>query len=123
MHPKKLARMWAVAGLLAIGLAVIGSPARAQDPKAPMATPDRTGAITVTIGGQVQFQMKTKKAIKEAFVENERVVTVLAKQGFPDTLILIGRSAGMSRLDVIDADNVKESYVILVQRDLEMLKN
>jgi len=123
MHPKKFARMWAVAGLLAIGLAVGDTPARAQDPKsAPMATADRTGAVTVTIGGQVQFQMKTKKAIKEAFVENERVVTVLAKQGEPQTLILIGRSAGMSRLDVIDADNVKESYLIVVQRDLEMLK-
>lgn len=123
MHPKKLARMWAVAGLLAVGLAAVGSPARAQDPKsAPMATADRTGAVTVTIGGQVQFQMKTKKPIKEAFVENERVVTVLAKQGEPETLILIGRSAGLSRLDVIDKDNVKESYVIVVQRDLEMLK-
>jgi pilus assembly protein CpaC len=124
MHPKKFARMWAVAGLLAVGLAVGGTSARAQDPKsAPMATADRTGAVTVTIGGQVQFQMKTKKPIKEAFVENERVVTVLAKQGEPQTLILIGRSAGMSRLDVIDADNVKETYLIVVQRDLEMLKN
>jgi pilus assembly protein CpaC len=104
-------------------MAVIGSPARAQDPKsAPMATADRTGAITVTIGGQVRFQMKTKKRIKEAFVENERVVTVLAMADDPTSLVLIGRSAGMSRLDVVDVDNVKETYVIVVQRDLEMLK-
>ena len=41
----------------------------------------------------------------------------------PSTLILVGRSAGSSRLEVTDADNGKESYLIIVQRDLEMLKN
>lgn len=124
MHPKKLARMWAVAGLLAIGLALVGSPARAQDPKlAPMATADRTGAVTVSIGGQVRFQMKSKKRIKEAFNENDRVVQVLADATDPSVLILVGRSAGTSRLEVTDVDNAKESYLIVVQRDLEMLKN
>ena len=124
MHPKKLARTWAVAGLLAIGLTAIVSPAQAQDPKlAPMATADRTGAVTVTIGGQVRFQMKTKKAIKEAFNENDRVVQVLADATDPSTLILVGRTAGTSRLEVTDVNGVKESYLIVVQRNLEMLKN
>jgi pilus assembly protein CpaC len=124
MHPKNSARSWAVAGLLAIGLALVGSPARAQDPKsAPMATADRTGAVTVTIGGQVRFQMKSKRPIKEAFNENERVVQVLADATDPTTLILVGRSAGSSRLEVTDVMGAKESYLIVVQRDLEMLKN
>jgi pilus assembly protein CpaC len=124
MHPKKLARKWAVAGLIAIGMAAFGSPAEAQEPKAaPMATPDRTGAVTVTIGGQVRFQMKSKKRIKEAFNENDRVVQVLADATDPSILILVGRTAGSSRLEITDVDNGKESYLIIVQRDVEMLRN
>ncbi|MSR52230.1 MAG: hypothetical protein EXS09_02945 [Gemmataceae bacterium] len=125
MHPMKLARLWALAGLLAVGLAVLADrPAAAQDPKsAPMATPDRTNAVTVTIGGQVRFQMKSKKRIKEAFNENERVVRVLADATDPATLILIGQAAGTSRLELTDIDGAKESYLIVVQRDVEMLRN
>ena len=124
MHPTKFARTWAVAGLLAGLVALNGGPARAQDKKdSPMATPDRTGAVTVTIGGQVRFQMKSKKRIKEAFNENDRVVQVLADASDPSTLILIGRAAGTSRLELTDADGAKESYLIVVQRDLEMLRN
>ena len=41
----------------------------------------------------------------------------------PSTLILVGRAAGTSRLELTDVDGVKESYLIVVQRDLEMLKN
>jgi pilus assembly protein CpaC len=125
MHPMKVARTWAVAGLLAIGLATLADgPARAQEKKdPPMAVPDRTGAVSVTIGGQVRFQMKSKKRIKEAFNENDRVVQVLADAVDPTTLILIGRSAGTSRLELTDIDNGKESYLIVVQRDVEMLRN
>ena len=123
MHPTKLARMWAVAGLLA-GLVVRpGVRPRPRNRTRPMATPDRTGAMTVTIGGQVRFQMKTKKRIKEAFNENDRVVQVLADATDPSTLILIGRAAGTSRLEMTDVDGAKESYLIIVQRDVEMLRN
>jgi pilus assembly protein CpaC len=128
MHPKKVARVWAVAGLLAVGLTGLsGVPAGAQDKdkKAtpPVATADRTGAVSVAIGGQVRFQMKTKKRIAEAFNENDRVVRVLADATDPTTLILIGVSAGTSRLELTDADGAKETYLVIVQRDLEMLKN
>jgi pilus assembly protein CpaC len=127
MHPKKVARVWAVAGLLAVGLTGLsGVPAGAQEKKAPappVATADRTGAVSVAIGGQVRFQMKTKKRIAEAFNENDRVVRVLADATDPTTLILIGVSAGTSRLELTDADGAKENYLVIVQRDLEMLKN
>ena len=125
MHPTKFIRAWAAAGLLAGLAALTTGPAAQAQPKAepPMATPDRTGAISVTIGGQVRFQMKTKKRIREAFNENDRVVQVLADATDPSTLILIGRQAGTSRLEVSDVDGAKESYLIVVQRDVEMLKN
>src|SRR5436305_13214084 len=87
-----------------------------------MAIPDKTGAVSVSIGGQVRFQMRTKKPIKEAFNENDRVVQVLADQLDPSTLILIGRAAGTSRLELVDRDGARESYLIVVQRDVEMLR-
>ncbi|HKB00625.1 MAG TPA: hypothetical protein VKD90_00335 [Gemmataceae bacterium] len=125
MHPKKVALTWAGAGLLALGLAALsGGPAGAQEKKAtaPVATADRTGAISVAIGGQVRFQMKTKKRIAEAFNENDRVVRVLADASDPSSLILIGVSAGTSRLELTDVDGAKESYLVVVQRDVEMLR-
>jgi pilus assembly protein CpaC len=125
MHPTKFIRAWAATGLLAGLAALTTGPAAVAQPKAepPMATPDRTGAISVTIGGQVRFQMKTKKRIREAFNENDRVVQVLADATDPSALILIGRQAGTSRLEVTDVDGAKESYLVVVQRDVEMLKN
>ena len=64
-----------------------------------------------------------QEADREAFNENDRVVQVLADATDPTTLILIGRAAGTSRLEVTDADGAKESYLIVVQRDVEMLRN
>ena len=125
MHPTKFARKWVAAGLLAGLVVLTGGPAWAQPKKdpTPMATPDRTGAVTVTIGGQVKFQMRSKKPIAEAFNENDRVVQVLADAQDPSTLILIGRAAGTSKLELTDRDGAKESYLIVVQRDVEMLRN
>src|SRR5947209_6683438 len=124
MHPKKLTRAWVAAGLLAAIASLTGGPAGAQEKKdsSPMATPDKTGAVSLSIGAQVRFQMRTKKPIKEAFNENDRVVTVLADQLDPSTLILIGRAVGSSRLELVDRDGARETYLVVVQRDLEMLR-
>lgn len=123
MHPTKFARAWVVAGLLVGMFAMTGGPARAQEKKAPappMATPDQTGAVTIGIGLQVRFQMKTKKRIKEAFNEDDRVVRVMADALDPTTLILIGRVPGTSRLELTDTDGGKETYMIVVESDLEL---
>jgi pilus assembly protein CpaC len=124
MHPKKVARTWAGAGLLALGLAALsGGPAWGQPKKdAPTVSADRTGAISVAIGGQVRFKMRTGKRIAEAFNENDRVVRVLADANDPNSLILIGVAAGTSRLEVTDVDGAKEAYLVVVQRDVEMLR-
>jgi pilus assembly protein CpaC len=66
--------------------------------------------------------MKSKKRIAEAFNENDRVVRVLADANDPSSLILIGVAAGTSRLELTDVDGAKESYLIVVQRDVEMLR-
>jgi len=126
MHLTKLKRAWAVAAAVALGAAGIAPPATAQErlaPTAPMATFDKSGAIVVSIGGQSRFQMKTKKRIKDAFNENDRAVQVLADANDPTTLILFGRAAGTSKLELTDEAGGKENYVIVVQRDMELLRN
>lgn len=130
MHPTKVTRHWAATALLAVGLtALAGAPASGQeppkdpkDPKAPAATADRPAAVSVPLGGQVRFQMRTKKRIREAFNENDRVLQVLADASDPSVLILVGRTAGSSRLEVVDADGARETYLVVVQRDVEMLR-
>jgi pilus assembly protein CpaC len=124
MHPKKFARVWAVAGLLAVGLmGLTGGIAGAQEKKdPPMAVPGPSGAVTVNIGGQVRIQMKTKKRIAEAFNENDRVVRVLVNELDNTTLILIGQAVGTSKLELRDVDGVRESYLVVVERDLELLR-
>ena len=123
----KLARAWAVAGLMAALTAVTGGPAGAQEKKAPtpmpMAVPDQTGAISVTLGGQVRFQMATKRPIAEALNENDRVAQVLADASDRSFLVIRGLTAGTSRLTVKDADGKEEKYLIVVTRDVEALRN
>lgn len=116
--------MWAVAGLLAVGLmGWTGGIAGAQEKKdPPMAVPGPSGAITVNIGGQVRVQMKTKKRIAEAFNENDRVVRVLVNDVDPTTLILIGQAVGTSKLELKDVAGATESYLVVVERDLELLR-
>jgi pilus assembly protein CpaC len=133
MHPKFKARVWSMAGLLALGLATMSSvPVWAQETSkdkaapavtAPMATFDKSGAVVVPVGGQSRFQMKSKKRIREAFNENDRVVQVSPDPEDPSKLILLGRTAGSSKLEVTDVDGNKENYLLVVQRDMELLKS
>lgn len=123
MHLTKFARAWAVSAMVALGFAAAPATAQERPPATPpMVTLDKSGAIPVTIGGQVRFQMKGAKPIKEAFNENDRVVQVLSDTSDPSKVILIGRAAGTSKLELTDTAGNKESYTVIVQRDMELLK-
>jgi pilus assembly protein CpaC len=128
MHPTKATRLWTAAAVLTMGIAVLAGSAGAQEKdkekkKDESAVADKSGAVTVTIGGQQRFQMKSKKRIRDVFNENDRVVEVRPDATDPTAIILLGRSAGTSRLELTDADGGKETYLVVVQRDLELLKN
>src|SRR5262245_32422809 len=129
MHPTKATRLWTAAAVLAMGIAVLAGSAGAQDKDKEKkkdettVSADKSGAVTVTIGGQQRFQMKSKKRIRDVFNENDRVVEVRPDATDPTAIILLGRSAGTSRLELTDADGGKETYLVVVQRDLELLKN
>ncbi|WP_020470323.1 hypothetical protein [Zavarzinella formosa] len=126
MHPTMiLKRARTVMAVIALGGAGIAFPAQAQErpaQPAPMAIFDKNGSVIISIGGQSRFQMRTKRPIKEAFNENDKIVQVLADASDPSTLILIGRVPGTSRLDLTDGNGGKESYLIVVDSEDEALR-
>lgn len=125
MHRKFTWRALLKASLLAAGL-IVGSQTattHGQEKLPPMAKADQSGGVVVTIGGQSRLQMRTKKPIRRADNENDRIVQVLGDATDPTVILLIGRAAGTSRIDLTDSDGNRESYTVIVQRDMEMLRN
>jgi hypothetical protein len=73
-------------------------------------------SLNLPVGEKVDIYMASKKAIKEAFIENEGVARVLAVTGEPSRLILIGRAVGRSQLELTDVDGRKEVYLLVVEK-------
>jgi pilus assembly protein CpaC len=85
--------------------------------------PGTTGSsLTVPIGGSVPLQMSTKKAISLVKNTREEVLGVKTVQGDPKRVILIGKTAGVSHVELTDEDNKVESYDVSVQLDVEALR-
>lgn len=116
MHRKFHARrlLW---GIVALCLMVGGAVVQAQ----PMV--DRSNTVIVPVGGAVRLQMKSKKLIKQVFNEKPNIVVVEADAANPAYVILRGQQQGTSRLELTDADNGKETYEVVVQTDIDLLRN
>lgn len=84
---------------------------------------DRGNTVIVPVGGAVRLQMKSKKLIKQVFNEKPNVVVVEADAANPAYVILRGQQQGTSRLELTDADNGKETYEVVVQTDIDLLRN
>jgi pilus assembly protein CpaC len=121
MHPKLL-RGWAFCGLVLAGLAAAGAPATAQ-PAAKTAAADKSGAVIVPLNGSVRVGMKSGKLIRSVFNSVETVVNVLPDASDPRFVILFGRGVGVSRVELTDVDGGKEVYEVVVQPDVELLRN
>ena len=78
--------------------------------------------ILVPLGGTKDVQMTTKKAIKTAEAKREGVVTIRPVLGDPTTIRLIGQAAETTTLELTDEDGKKETYLVIVQRDIENLR-
>ena len=113
----------AVLATAAVAPAQEKTPAPVTAPAPAAAVVDKSGAVVVPIGGQVRFKMKSGKAVRSTNWDNERILQVLEDALDPKFVILNGRAAGTTRLELTDADGKKEEYLILVQRDLEMFRN
>ncbi len=117
MHPKLHARRFLL-GLVVLSMVATVS-VQAQQPQ-PI---DRSGSVIVPIGGAVRLQMKSKKLIKQVFNPSPNIVLVEADAANPAYVILRGQQQGTSRLELTDADNAKESYEVVVQTDIDLLRN
>jgi pilus assembly protein CpaC len=94
-----------------------------QDKQPPTAKVDRSGAIIVPLQGSVRLQMKNKKFIRSVFFDRENVVQVLPDATKPDTVIVFGRGVGTVTLELTDVDGGKESFEVVVQQDIDLLRN
>lgn len=82
-----------------------------------------TPTILVPLGGTKDVQMTTKKAITKAEAKREGVIAIRPVLGDPTTIRLLGQAAESTALELTDADGKMESYTVIVQRDVENLRN
>jgi len=125
MHPNRYARRTVLWGtILAAGLCVTAS--FGQEPKqpaAPTAKVDATGAVLVPLGGLVSFDPGVKDVLTDVIVSNEDVVQVKADPTNPRLLLLTGRTTGLAQMTLSFKDSPKKTYEIVVQPDLNLLRN
>jgi pilus assembly protein CpaC len=76
----------------------------------------------VPIGGAVPLQLSTKKAISLVRNTKENVIEIKTVPGDPTQVRLIGREAGLTTVELTDADGKVEKFDVLVQLDIEYLR-
>ncbi len=110
---------WGLSAILAVNGALAQE--RVQGP-APSDT-GRPSIIIVPIGGTRPLQMKSKQPITRAENLNERVLEVRTVANTPETVLLLGKDAGTSRLTLIGLDQSTETYEVIVQLDVDYLRS
>jgi pilus assembly protein CpaC len=130
MHPTRTVRRPLLGGLvLAAGLCAAAT--FGQDPKQPAlpAPPpvqiDKTGALTVPLGGVVTFDPGLDKndVLTDFLVSREDVVQVRPDPARKNAFILTGRSTGVSQLILTVQGKPRLVYDVVVQPDLNLLRN
>jgi pilus assembly protein CpaC len=128
MHPNRYARRTVLWGMvLAAGLFATtsyGQPDPKQPTTAPSAIQDpKTGALIVPLGGLVSFDPKSKEELTDVVVSNESVVQVKVDPTNPRLLLLTGRLTGLAQMTLTFKDAPRKTYDIVVQPDLNLLRN
>jgi pilus assembly protein CpaC len=121
MHPMTPPRQALLRALLVALAAFVLSSASglAQDAKpGPV-----TGTLTVPIGGTQRLQMTKKQVIARAINRNETVLRVGPVYGDPTTVLLTGLEPGVAVVTLVDEANKEENFQIIVQLDVELLRN
>jgi pilus assembly protein CpaC len=97
---------------------------RVQPPApAPGDAGTRPSAIIVPIGGTRPLQMKPPQPITQAENLNERVLEVRTVQNTPETVLLLGKDAGTSRLTLTGLDRSTQTFEVIVQLDVDYLRS
>jgi len=120
-NPLRKALSWAL--LVALPLCVLtptGAPAQEAKPPTP---PPLTGSLIVPIGGTQRLQMSKKQVIARGINRNETVLRLAPVYGDPTTVLLTGLEPGVALVTLIDEAAKEENFQVIVQLDVELLKN
>jgi pilus assembly protein CpaC len=113
--------------VLAAGLCATTSFGQQPDAKQPAAVPAqvdaKTGAVIVPLGGLVSFDPKSKDVLTDVVVSNENIVQVKVDPTNPNLLLLTGRQTGLAQMTLTFKDTPRRTYDIVVQPDLNLLRN
>lgn len=128
MHPKRNVRRSLLWGLVLL-MGLCATITLAQEPKQP-APPDvaidrGTGALLVPLGGVVSFDPKLdpNALITDFVVTREDIVQVRPDPARKGAFLLTGRTTGLSQLILSLKDRPRQVYDIVVQPDLNLLRN
>jgi pilus assembly protein CpaC len=112
-------------GGLAVLCLIAGTTVYGQDKErtVPTAKLDKSGAVIVPLQGSVKLQMKNKPLIRSVYFDREGVVQVLPDATNPDSVIVFGRGVGSVTLELTDVDGNKQAFEIVVQQDIDLLRN
>lgn len=111
-------------GLLVLGLFLgQGAPvARAQQPPPPPPQPGLARSETLAVNSTKQILMSKKQVIKEVLNEKDTIVRVSAGPN-SRTILVTGVAPGLSQLTLRGDDNSEELIDVIVQLDIDLLKN
>jgi pilus assembly protein CpaC len=116
MH-RTFQKPWVLLGglvaLLLVGLSI--TPARAQ-----LCSPE-SRPLLVLLNGTTRLQMSSRKPIKTVVNPKEGILTIRTIERDPTTVLLVGTSPGVTRVELEDADGNRETREVLVQADTEYL--
>jgi pilus assembly protein CpaC len=77
--------------------------------------------VVVLVNSTVRLHMLNKKRIRSVTNPKEGILEIRTVEADPTSLILIGRQAGITRLELEDTEGFKEVREIVVQADVEYL--
>jgi pilus assembly protein CpaC len=80
-------------------------------------------ALVIPINGTQRVQMTTKKRIATVLNQKDTVARVQPVIGDPTSVIITGLDPGLTRVTFTDVDNHSESIDVVVQLDVEYLRN
>lgn len=107
--------LWSLV-LAVIAMAGGGARTPAQQPST------RPSALIVPTNGTLKLQMSNKQKIKTVTNPKENVISLRTLQGDPTTILVTGQQDGVTHIELEDADGKKETYEVIVQADVEYLR-